>query len=53
MWKEHKGNFWVMEMYLDCVDGYIDMSIYHNSLYYTYIMYAIFLVNYASKKLIF
>ena len=40
-------------LYLDCVDCYMDMSIYHNTLCCTYTMYAILGVKYASIKLIF
>lgn len=40
-------------LYLDCVDCYMDMSIYHNTLCCTYTMYAILGVKYASMKLIF
>ena len=40
-------------LYLDCVDCYMDMRIYHNTLCCTYTMYAILGVKYASIKLIF
>lgn len=40
-------------LYLDCVDCYMDMSIYHNTLCCTYTMYAILGVKYASIELIF
>ena len=40
-------------LYLDCVNCYMDVNIYNNTLCCTYTMYAILGVKYVSIKLIF